>query len=956
MRLWIDGQCLQTTSRLRGIGRYMTELIRAIAQTCPNVELSISFNAVMADAAIAARALVAPWIAPANIHVWQGAAAGAEYRSGYTHARRLGEIALAHHIACLGPDMALSASPFEGQGDPASPFLTAAGHDIPRAAIFYDAIPYRYPARYLRNPGIAASYKRRLAAHRGFEHVLAISDFARDEARTLWPQAEVVRIDAGVSPDFIGLTGQAIDAALLKRLGIHKPFLLYVGALDWRKNVLTAVEAFALLPPPLRETLQFVLAGKSEVSDLEKARAGWRRKGLPENNLIALDHVADPVLVQLYKQADLVIQPSLLEGFGLTALEAMHCGVPVIASNTGALPEVVGDARALFDPADPAAIAARITEILSDPLLARALVDRGAERARQFSWERTALLAVEALQGWARPRPQQSRDAIRRITRQALGARPRAPKRTARILAAAEPRTPHAPRLLIDVTATSYNDPGTGIQRVVNNIARALLARSGSSLFWCDTPAGFFQAQFGPTARLGRAAAGPEHHILPGAGDQILMLDSSWAFSPVYNLVMRRARLQGSGITSVLYDLVPLKMPAFCDARMSETFCAWIKSALFYSTGFVCISRAVADELLALLEAIRYPRPMQVGYWRLGADMRADLPRQVKMAAAPRPDSTAPMFLMVGTLEPRKGHRIALDAFTALWRNGFAGTLCIIGKRGWAVEHLAADLSAHPEWGKKLIWLEDADDRTLEAHYAACTALIAASLAEGFGLPIVEAGIHGKPVIASDIAVFREVAGDSAAVTYFRAGSPGALAAAVEDFLVRHDRAPVTRQDKIVTWAQSAAELENIVMGGPWYRTYQPRHPASDIVLDDIGDWTVPGLRTDAERQHLLELAEGPIPINNGAAFKFIVRVTNLSGTAWSSAGPDGIALGIRPERRGGKTRFSRIPLLQLPGETHTMAVELDTAEAGTARRVTIGLAQGSGDWWPSPLAVALVR
>src|SRR4051812_1474345 len=122
MRLWTDGQFLQTSSRLRGIGRYMMELIRAIAETCPEVEMSISFNAALPDSAIAARLAVESWIAPRNIHVWQGTAARNEYGRGPV--RQLGEVALAHHVACLAPDIALSASPFEGQHDQTAPLLT----------------------------------------------------------------------------------------------------------------------------------------------------------------------------------------------------------------------------------------------------------------------------------------------------------------------------------------------------------------------------------------------------------------------------------------------------------------------------------------------------------------------------------------------------------------------------------------------------------------------------------------------------------------------------------------------------------------------------------------------------------------------------------------------------------------------------------------------------------------
>src|SRR5688500_19295432 len=108
MHLWIDGQCLQTASRLRGIGRYVHELIRELVKSHPEVDVSISFNAALADEAIVARDAVAAWIKPVNIHVWHGNAEAGEALFGYTPQRQLSELALAHHVACLQPDIALS--------------------------------------------------------------------------------------------------------------------------------------------------------------------------------------------------------------------------------------------------------------------------------------------------------------------------------------------------------------------------------------------------------------------------------------------------------------------------------------------------------------------------------------------------------------------------------------------------------------------------------------------------------------------------------------------------------------------------------------------------------------------------------------------------------------------------------------------------------------------------------
>ncbi len=440
MRLWIDGQCMQTGSRLRGIGRYVIELIRAIGETCPQVEMSISFNATLADTVAAARASVGRWIAAKNIHLWQSAGGSMEIRTGYDSWHRLSEIALAHHVACLSPHVALSASPFEGQSDLAAPLLTRAGHDFPWAAIFYDAIPHRYPERYLAHPGSAAAYDRRLAVQGEFDLLLAISGFAKREALAAHPGTKVVQIDAGVSSEFLSLARQPANPAVVEGLNIRKPFLLYVGALDWRKNVTGAVAGFARLPRSLRDGVQFVLAGDTHDKDLQKVRALWAEAGLEEGQLRILGHVDDAVLVQLYRHTDLVLQPSLMEGFGLTALEAMHCGAPVIAADAGALPEVVGDARALFDPEQPDAIAARMAEFLSDKALVRAMVAHGEQQARAFSWERTARLAVDALEQVAcHSLVVRSRDELRRVTLRQLDRDLCARDRTAQTLAAAEP-------------------------------------------------------------------------------------------------------------------------------------------------------------------------------------------------------------------------------------------------------------------------------------------------------------------------------------------------------------------------------------------------------------------------------------------------------------------------------------------------------------------------------------
>ena len=165
--------------------------------------------------------------------------------------------------------------------------------------------------------------------------------------------------------------------------------------------------------------------------------------------------------------------------------------------------------------------------------------------------------------------------------------------------------------------------------------------------------------------------------------------------------------------------------------------------------------------------------PLAIGYFPLGSTLADTLPTtgtSADVAESLAVMTRAPMFLMVGTVEPRKAHGDALEAFEQLWADGVDVNLVIVGKQGWMVETLAARLRSHPMRGSRLFWLEAASDEMLERLYAGASALIAASHGEGFGLPIVEAARHGAGVIARDLAVFREVAGDHA--LYF-SGEPG---------------------------------------------------------------------------------------------------------------------------------------------------------------------------------------
>jgi glycosyltransferase involved in cell wall biosynthesis len=179
----------------------------------------------------------------------------------------------------------------------------------------------------------------------------------------------------------------------------------------------------------------------------------------------------------------------------------------------------------------------------------------------------------------------------------------------------------------------------------------------------------------------------------------------------------------------------------------------------------------------------------------------------------------APSILMVGTLEPRKGHAQALAAFEELWAQGIVANLVIVGKEGWMVEPLVKRLRDHPEAGRRLFWVPGASDTLLLQIYGAAVALLAASEGEGFGLPLIEAAQHGLPIIARDLPVFMEVAGDHAC--YFNGTSPQALAACLTAWLAMHrdGEAPSSTRLPWLRWNESARQLFHVIDGKSWYTT-----------------------------------------------------------------------------------------------------------------------------------------
>jgi glycosyltransferase involved in cell wall biosynthesis len=226
--------------------------------------------------------------------------------------------------------------------------------------------------------------------------VVAISDFSRQEISRLYGYSaeQIVVVPGAADERFHPRENPEAVKTLCQKLDLRQPFALMVAGMEINKNQARLIEAWAGLKGSLRKQWRLVLAGRPGGA-WTRVQQTIARLGLDEEVRV-LGPVADEDLPLLYNAADLFAFPSLYEGFGLPPLEAMACGVPVLASGTTALPEVVGDAAVLVQPDEVPSIAAGLGRLMSDDALRRELSQKGQQRARNFSWERSADLFLHA--------------------------------------------------------------------------------------------------------------------------------------------------------------------------------------------------------------------------------------------------------------------------------------------------------------------------------------------------------------------------------------------------------------------------------------------------------------------------------------------------------------------------------------------------------------------------------
>jgi len=367
-------------------------------------------------------------------------------------------------------------------------------------------------------------------------------------------------------------------------------------------------------------------------------------------------------------------------------------------------------------------------------------------------------------------------------------------------------------QLLIDVSALVLIDLKTGIQRVIRSIVKTLIDNPPDG-FRIEPVYAASDAPYRYARKFTLNSIGCTDDILVDdlveirPNDILFVPDLHFQVAQSHKDYYQKIRNEGVSVFFLVHDILPIRHPEFFPDGTFDDFKNWL-NVVVRSDGAICVSRTVAQDLHNWLNQLQLKRvrPFALGWNHHGADIASSIPSKGLpdgFAGTQRKLKESLTILMVGTVEPRKGHEQVVKAFELLWMMGVNVNLVIVGKKGWMIDQLSTRMERHNLLNPRFFWYQGISDEALQLLYNAADGVVMASLGEGFGLPLIESAQHGCPILARDIPVFREVAGKHA--TYFSGTSSYMLAGILKSWIGKLEKrlAPQSSEMPWLTWKES---------------------------------------------------------------------------------------------------------------------------------------------------------
>lgn len=746
MRIVIDMQGAQTASRFRGIGRYSLSFAHAVINEGHGHEVLLLLNGLFPETIEPIRSEFASCLPARNILVWTAPGPIQAIQSDNLARHAAAELIREAFIKSLEPDVVHVTSLFEGFGDEAAISIGRFDQQTPVSTVLYDLIPLLNPDKYLAAPDVATFYHRRLQSLKQSHALLAISEYSRQEGMECLAEhaSRIVNMSSAIDSRFRAVSVDArLAQNLLNKLGVSRPFVMYSGGGDERKNLVRLIEAWTLLSASIRSTHQLLFVGKLYDSELEHLRNAANERQLEDGELVFADYVADEELVHLYNLCKLFVFPSWHEGFGLPALEAMACGAAVIGSNVTSLPEVINLPEALFDPLDTQSIAGKLQQALEDGAFLQRLKDHGRQQAKNFSWEMTAQRAMKcwesialnrqaSTQHWQHRREhyiQVQNDLVQRLIEMD---HIRSSDKELRALA----------------SALALNE-----EQLLDFLRAGELP---SRLSW--RVEGPFDSSYSlalVNREIARALAANGHevslHSTEGPGDFEPNAGYLQAHADLRDMHQRAALISPWRADIVSRNLYPPRVSDMTSRLNSLHAYAWEESGfpLTWVDDFNLSLQGmtvVSEHVRKIMVDHGVTAPVTVcsngtDHWE---SIRADQTFRVRARSF--------RFLHVSSCFPRKGADVMLRAFGRAFSSADDVTLIIKtfpNPHNEIHQWLQNLRERNPNYPDVQIIEDDYTDEQMKALYEQCHALVAPSRAEGFGLPMAEAMLSGLAVITT---------------------------------------------------------------------------------------------------------------------------------------------------------------------------------------------------------------